>query len=81
MQTVEKKPRARRLKKGIKEMYPVKKWFTLSEACSYMDMSLNVFQEMATKNGLSLSVLGKKKYYRVEELENLIEENVIIRSI
>ena len=71
----------RRIKTRIKEMMPVKKRLSLNEACSYMDMSVNHFQNLAKENGLTLSVLGAKKYYMVAELENLFEENIIIKKV
>lgn len=62
-------------------MYPVKKWLTHSEACSFLDMSVNHFNGLAFQKGLTVSIIGTKKYYRVDELNNLIEENIIIQKV
>lgn len=75
------KIRKSRGKKVIPQMMPIKKWLSLSEACSYMDLSINIFQDLASKNRLTISVIGAKKYFKVAELESLIEENVLIRKI
>ena len=77
----EKKTRPVRSKKKIPEMFPVKKWLSLQEAASYMDMSENHFQNLRSKSGLTISIIGKKKYYRVSELDQLIEDNILIRKI
>ena len=73
------------LKKAIPQMYPVKKWLTPDEACSYLNMSINHFRQLVAVKGLTVSELtvsGEKgrKYYRVSELENLLEENILIRK-
>lgn len=73
--------RTRRVKKRVAEMYPVKKWLTLAEACSFLDMSVNHFNSLALQNGLTVSIIGNKKYYKVNELEGLIEDNILIRKI
>jgi len=67
-------------------MYPVKKWLTPDEACSFLNMSTNHFRNFAAVNGLTVSELrvsGEKgrKYYRVCEIEKLLEENILIRKI
>ncbi len=85
-QTAEK---GRRIKKRVAEMYPVKKWLSLDEACAFMDMSANPFQDMVRDYGLTVSTLppfggskrSNKKYYLVSELENIINENILIRKI
>jgi len=69
-----------RKKKRIPEMMPIKKWLTLLEALSFMDMSINRFQELAIREGLTISMIGKKKYYKVIELEQLIESNIVVKQ-
>ncbi len=70
-----------RIKKRISEMYPVKKWLTTDEACSYLNMSVNVFSSLVTDKGLTVSVVGGeirgKRYYRVSELEGIVEDSII----
>lgn len=80
MEPVQRK-RAPRYKRVVKEMIPVKKWLTLPESCSYLDMSTNIFMDLVHREGLTISVIGKKKYFRVSELDYLIEENILIHKI
>jgi hypothetical protein len=61
-------------------MFPEKKWLSLNEACGFLDMSVNHLQSIINKNSLTVSAVGKKKYYRVSELESLIEQNIVIES-
>lgn len=81
--------KGRRIKKRFAEMYPVKKWLSLDEACAFMDMSINPFQDLVRELGLTVSTLppfggskrSNKKYYLVKELEQLIDQNILIRKI
>lgn len=67
----------KRTKKVIPEMMPTKKWLSLSEACSYLDISINHFPGIARNNGLTVSFISKRSYYKVSELDALIENNAI----
>ena len=66
-------------KKKIPEMLPVKKWLSQQEAMSYMDMSKDTFIKVVVENRLSVSAIGAKKYYRVDQLDGLIEGGIIIQ--
>jgi hypothetical protein len=70
----------RRTKKVIPAMLPVKRWLTSSESCAYLNMSLNKFTEVATKNKLTVSAIGSTKYYMVSQLDYLLESNIIIQN-
>ena len=61
----------------IPAMMPVKKWLSLPEACAYMDMNIDT---LAVQN-LTTSAIGKKTYYLVTELDDLIENAIIKRKI
>jgi len=63
-------------KKRIAEMYPVKKYLSISEACSYMDMSPETFKGL----NLSVAAINGKNYYRVAELDALFENSIIIHQ-
>jgi hypothetical protein len=63
----------RRTKKVIPALMPVKKALSLPEACAYMDMSINVFMAL----GLPMSVVGAKKYFRVADMDALINDNFL----
>lgn len=70
-----------RAKKRFAEMYPVKKWLSVNEACSYLDICVTNLKELVLKNGLSVHALKGKLYYKVSELDSLIEENPVIRKV
>lgn len=57
---------------------PVKKWLSVDEACAYMNMSKNHLNALAKKEGFNLSVIGSKRYFKVSELDNLLEQNQIL---
>lgn len=67
-----------RTKKKYQAM-PVKPWLSLQESCAYLDMSVTTFQAIALKNQLTTSVIGTKKYFKVNELNEMVEENILIR--
>ena len=74
------------VKKEIQGMYPVKKWLTVDEACSFLNISINLFRDVAATNNLTVSQLaesGKKGryYYKVLELENILEQNIFQKKI
>lgn len=87
MEAVRQKRRV--IKRPIKEMMPVKKWLSLAEACAYMDLSVNIFHELMMKCDVTISTLppiGKskrsnKKYFRVSELDQIIEDNIFISRV
>ena len=70
------KMKATRSKKTIPAFYPQKKWLTSQEACVYLNMSVGKFSEIAKK--LTTSAIGTTKYYRVSQLDSLLEKNIII---
>jgi len=73
-------------KKSIPEMYPVKKWLTPDEACVYLNISPRHLFDLVNKKGLTVSQLAVngakgRKYYKVSELDALLEENIFIRKM
>ena len=62
-------------------MMPVKKCLSLIEASCFMDMSTDTLEDVVMKNGLTISIIGRKKYYLVRELEELIESKIIIKKV
>lgn len=69
-----------RTKKIIPEMYPIKQWLSMQEACVYLDMSKPFFLDFASDHNLSVSTVGAKKYYKVSEIQNALKNNIIIRQ-
>jgi hypothetical protein len=70
----------RRVKKTISGMLPVKKWLSLPESCAYMDMSQNHFIKLAVDRNLTISTIGNKKYFKTEQLDMLLEQNIILNK-
>ena len=65
-----------RYKKPIAAMLPVKKWLDLSEATAYTNTSIKTFnQDIAPL--ISVALLGKKKMFKVADIDALIEKNLI----
>ena len=60
-------------------MLPIKKWLSLPESCAYMDMSQNHFLKLAIEQSLTISTIGSKKYFKTEQLDHLIEQNILIK--
>jgi len=54
-------------------------WIPRKEAMRKLAMSKNTFLKTAAQNGLSVSALGGKTYYRVDQLQSLFENNIIIK--
>jgi hypothetical protein len=67
-------------KKINKDLLPVKKWLSLSETLTYLDMGKDKFLEIAADNALPHSLLGVTKYYRVVELDCLFEKNITLKQ-
>ena len=65
----------KRVKKKIEEMIPKKEWLSVSEACSFIDVSINTFTKVVEDEGLSVSNIGGKRYYMVSEIQNILNKN------
>ena len=70
--------RRMRGKKAIQEMYPTKKWIDLEEAAAYVNVSKSTFK-LNIEEHITTSIVGKKKMYKVADIDRLIEENIIIK--
>ena len=68
-------------KKRIPEMIPVKKWLSLDEACSYMNIGHTKFNEISIKHRLTTSALGPTRYYKVVELDQIFEDSIIVKRV
>lgn len=68
--------KTRTLKKRIPELLPKKRWLSLDEACAWMDMSKNIFLAWSKANDLDMRQIGAKRYYRVSQLDLLIEKSI-----
>jgi len=77
MPTIEKK---RRTKKSIPAMLPTKSWLSRDEAMAFTSLSINNFDEVVRKNNLTVSAIGAKRYYKVSQLNELFENNIIINQ-
>lgn len=65
-------------KQKVPAMLPVKEWLSLEEAMSYVDMSKNTFLDTAIKNHLTVTTLGKKRYFKVSQINEMLERNTIL---
>lgn len=70
----------RRTKKTIPAMLPEKKWLSRDEAMAFTSLSINNFDEVVRKNKLTVSAIGSKRYYRVSQLNELFENNIIVNQ-
>lgn len=66
-------------KPKIPEMFPVKKYLTLQESMAYMNMSRDTFLKHTA--GLTKSKIGDIWYYKVSELDRLIEDNITMNKV
>lgn len=78
MPEVKVKSSSRRVKKTIPAMLPTKVWLTASEACSYLNLSINKFNEVVREHKLKVSAIGSTRYYMVSQLNGILESNIII---
>lgn len=67
-------------KKTIAEMMPVKKWLSTSEACSYLDISVNTLVEIATNQNITISMIGKTKRYKLSDIDKFLNTNIIVKA-
>lgn len=65
-----------KFKKGLMQ----KRWITMQEAMDYLDMSRSVFLK-ATLGKLTISQIGGKKYYKMEEINQFIEDNTFVKRV
>lgn len=64
-------------KKVMSEMMPVKKWLDLQEAMAYTNTSVNTFLKDVAPF-VTIAAIGKKKVYRLAQIDGLIENNILI---
>ena len=59
-----------------------RKWLIKREAMEYVGLGRTKFDELASKEGLTVSALNQKtKWFRVDELDQVIEKNIIKKSL
>lgn len=69
-------------KMKIQGMIPVKKWLLNSEAAAYLSISPETFKKIARENNLSVSAFSRNLiYYKVSELDAMMENNIIIHQV
>lgn len=58
-----------------------KKWLIKKEAMEYLGLQRTKFDQVVLKEGLTIAAMNSKiKWYRVSELDELIERNIIIKK-
>lgn len=68
------------IKKSIPEIVQRatrKEFYTIEEACQYLDVSRRHLQYLRTTNQISYVKNGRKVYFKHEDLQNFMEENYI----
>lgn len=64
------------IKKKIPATFTVKKWLDLQEATAYTNTSVNTFSKDVAPF-VTIACLGKKKVYKVAQIDALIESNIL----
>ena len=66
-------------KQIIPEMFPIKKWLSFKEACSFTDKSKDTFKAWAVKHKFNVSEAGQTTYYLVTEIDKAFEAEIFIK--
>ena len=66
-----------KVKKGTNGTLPCKKWLDIAEATAYTNTGKVTFLKDVAPH-ISVSLLGKKKVYKHEDIDALIERNQIL---
>ena len=61
-------------------MMPVKQYLTINEACEYLSVCRKTFWKIRKENSLTQYFFAGKEYFKVSELNKLIESSVIIKQ-
>ena len=59
---------------------PTDGWVDSHEVCSFLKISTKTLQRMRTANTISYSRIRGKIFYRISEIQRLLNENIIRRS-
>ena len=70
-----------RNKKRNTGMMPSKIWFSLVEASEWMDLSTDTFERIALANGLTISKIERKKFYKISEINEVFEKFTIVKKV
>ena len=54
---------------------------TTKDACFYMSMGETKFKDMASKQGLTVAVIGSQKYYKISELDQWFLDEEINKKV
>ena len=54
---------------------------TTKDACFYMSMGETKFKDLASKKGLTVSVIGSQHYYKISELEQWFNDSEINKKV
>ena len=62
------------------EQPPEDGWVDSYEVCTFLKISAKTLQRLRAANAINFSQIRGKNYYRISEIERLLNENVIRRS-
>lgn len=62
------------------EEQPEDSWVDSYEVCTFLKISTKTLQRLRTANEISYSKIRGKNFYRISEIQRLLNDNVIRRS-
>jgi hypothetical protein len=62
------------------EEQPEDGWVDSYEVCTFLKISSKTLQRLRTANAISFSRIRGKNFYRISEIERLLNDNIIRRS-
>lgn len=57
-----------------------KQWLDGNEVCSFINISKRTLQRLRSDQVISYSILNKKLYYPLSEIQSLLNENMVNRK-
>jgi hypothetical protein len=55
-------------------------WVDSYEVCTYLQVSARTLQRLRSKRAVNYSLIRGKTFYRISEIQRLLDENIIRRS-
>ena len=63
-----------------KEDEPIDGWVDNHDVCQFLKISTKTLQRLRSNNKVSYSKISGKNYYRISEIQRLLNENIIRHS-
>ena len=55
-------------------------WVDSYEVCTFLNISTKTLQRLRTANTISYSKIGGKSFYKISEIQRLLNENIVRRG-